>query len=94
MINKVMKNNSTFWGIMAAAAIMFSAGAGYAGSKNVQTATHYNAEMDPNIPANWQPITPGSPGESECTLSTRPCKAVQDSQGNFIVTESGDLPLN
>lgn len=76
---------------MAATAIMFSAGAGYAGSKNVQTATHYNAEMDPNLPANWQPITPGSPGEAPCDLSERPCKAVQQSDGSFLVTEFGDL---
>lgn len=91
-----MKNNSTFWGIMAATAIMFSAGAGYAGSKNVQTATHYNAtplDAEDQTP-RWEPITPGSPGENECDLSSRPCKAVQDSQGNFIVTDFGDLMLD
>ncbi|WP_146113762.1 hypothetical protein [Sphingobacterium gobiense] len=89
-----MKNNSTFWGIMAAAAIMFSAGAGYAGSKNVQTATHYNATpLDaPDQTPNWQPITPGSPGQNDCSLDTeRPCKAVQNSDGSFSVMEFGTL---
>ena len=86
-----MKKHTNFWGIMAAAAIMLSAGAGYAGATNVQTATHYNAEMDPNLPANWQPITPGSPGENACTPSSRECKAVQQSNGSFTVTEFGNL---
>lgn len=86
-----MKTKFNLLGIMAAAAVMFSVGAGYAEAKNVQTATHYNAETDPNLPANWQPITPGSPGENDCTPSTRECKAVQQADGSFLPIEFGDL---
>ncbi|TYR36337.1 hypothetical protein FXV77_10540 [Sphingobacterium phlebotomi] len=95
MIKNIMKNNSTFWGIMAATAIMFSAGAGYAGSKNIQTATHYNSTpLDaPDQTPNWEPIVPGGDGSLSCESNpNRDCKAMQDSQGNFIVLETGNYP--
>lgn len=93
----MMKTKFNFWGVMAAAAIMLSAGAGYASSTSQdEEATHYNAtplDAEDQTP-RWEPILPGSPGESECDLSPRRCKAVQDSEGNFIVTKYGNLELN
>lgn len=90
----MMKTKFNFWGVMAAAAIILSAGAGYASatSQDEDDATHYNAESNPNLPPDWKPILPGSPGENDCSLNTeRPCKAVQQSDGSFNVILFGNL---
>lgn len=92
----MMKTKFNFWSVIAVVAIILSAGAGYAGSTTQdEEATHYNAETNPNLPAKWQPILPGSVGENDCTLtSSRPCKSIQDEHGNFDVIAYGDLELN
>ena len=87
----MMKTKFNFWRVMAAAAIMFSAGVGYADATAMQTATHYNVEPDANKPADWQPITPGSPGENACTSSPSECKAIETSPGLFDVVTFGNL---
>lgn len=90
----MMKTKFNFWGVMAAAAIILSAGAGYASATSQdEEATHYNAtplDAEDQTP-RWEPILPGSPGENDCTPSTRDCKAVQQSDGSFNVILFGNL---
>lgn len=89
----IMKTKINFLGVIAVAAIMLSAGAGIAGAKNVQTATHYNAETDATKPADWQPITPGGVGSLNCTENEdRDCKAIQTGPNDFEVVQTGDYP--
>lgn len=91
----MMKTKFNFWRVMAAAAIMFSAGVGYADATAMQTATHYNAtpaDAEDQTP-NWQPITPGGAGSLNCTLNEeRACKAIQTSPGVFQSVQDGDYP--
>lgn len=88
----MMKTKFNLWGVMAAAAIMLSAGVGFTYAASVDDATHYNAtpsDAEDQTP-RWQPITPGGQGSQACISSSRPCKAVQTGS-SFTVLEYGNL---
>lgn len=91
----MMKTKFNLWGVMAAAAIMLSAGVGFTYAASVDDATHYNAtpsDAEDQTP-RWQPIVPGGQGSQACTSNpVRECKATEVSPGVFQSVQNGNYP--
>ncbi|SFS88766.1 hypothetical protein [Sphingobacterium wenxiniae] len=90
-----MKKQFNLWRVMAAAAVMLSAGVGYVGATSTQVATHYNTtptDAEDQTP-NWETIVPGGAGSATCTPNpNRPCKAILDSNNEFQEVQRGNYP--
>lgn len=91
-----MKNSKT-WSILAAVAIICSAGAGLAAAHNNEDEpTHYNARSlsDPIQTPIWEPIVDGEMGSQGCDTENEPsreCKAIKLAENIFQVVAYGEL---
>ncbi|TDQ79461.1 hypothetical protein [Sphingobacterium yanglingense] len=92
--SEIMKTKfNKFWKGIAVAAVLSATAVGYAEASKLQTATHYNAEADPEKAPRWEPIVPGGQGSLACTLNPdRDCKAIELPNGDFQVVQKGNYP--